>query len=47
MVPSNQLQACSAESLKMLKHVGPNARLDFQTDYKTDSIFNNENLAIL
>ena len=30
----------------MLKHVGPNARLDFQTDYKTDSIFNNENLAI-
>ena len=47
MVPSKQLQACSTESLKMLKHVGPNACLvDFQTDYKTDSIFNNENLTI-
>ena len=31
----------------MLKHVGPNACLvDFQTGYKNDSIFNNENLAI-
>ena len=31
----------------MLKHVGPNAYIvDFQTDYKNDSIFNSENLAI-
>ena len=47
MVPSKQLQACSTESVKMLKHVGPNAYIvDFQTDYKNDSIFNSENLDI-
>ena len=47
MVPSKQLQACSTESVKMWKHVGPNAYIvDFQTDYKNDSIFNSENLAI-
>ena len=35
MVPSKQLQACSTESVKMLKRVGPNAYIvDFQTDYK-------------
>ena len=47
MVWSKQLQACSTASVKMLKHVGPNAYIvDFQTDYKNDSIFNSENLAI-
>ena len=47
MVPSKQLQACSTESVKILKHTGPNAYIvDFRTDYKNDSIFNSENLAI-
>ena len=47
MVPSKQLQACSTESVKMWKHVGPNAYIvDFQTDYKNDSIFNSEDLDI-
>ena len=32
---------------KYLKHTGPNAYIvDFHTDYKNDSIFNSENLAI-
>lgn len=47
MVRSKQLQACSTELVKMLKHVGPNAYIvDFQTNYKNDSIFNSENLDI-
>ena len=47
MLPSKQLQACSTESVKMLKHVGPNSYIvDFQIYYKNDSIFNSENLDI-